>query len=31
MADGTDEDEARATRMDGRVVWETVERGTPRD
>jgi hypothetical protein len=29
MADGTDEDQARATRMDERVVWETVEMGTP--
>jgi hypothetical protein len=29
VADGTDEDQARATRMDEWVVWETVERGTP--
>jgi len=26
MADGMDEDEARARRMDGWIVWETVER-----
>jgi hypothetical protein len=29
MADGTDEDEAPATRMDEWVVWETVERSIP--
>jgi hypothetical protein len=26
MADGTDEDDARAAKMDEWVVWETVER-----
>jgi hypothetical protein len=26
MADGTNEDEARAERMDGWIVWETEER-----
>jgi hypothetical protein len=26
IADGTDEDEARAERMDGWIVWETEER-----
>jgi hypothetical protein len=29
VADGTDEDGARATRMDEWVVWETVERAAP--
>jgi len=27
VADGTDEDEARAERMDGWIVWEAEERG----
>jgi len=27
MADGTDEDEARAARMDGWIAWETEEAG----
>jgi len=27
MADGTDEDEAWAERMDGSIVWQTEERG----
>jgi hypothetical protein len=30
VADGTDEDGARAARMDECVVWETVERIAPR-
>jgi hypothetical protein len=30
VADGTDEDGARAARMDEWVVWETVERAAPR-
>jgi hypothetical protein len=30
VADGTDEDGARAMRMDEWVVWETVERAAPR-
>jgi hypothetical protein len=29
MADGTDEDGARATRMDEWVVWDAVERAAP--
>jgi hypothetical protein len=29
MADGTDEDGARAARMDDWIVWETVGRVTP--
>jgi hypothetical protein len=30
MADGTDEDGARATRMDEWVVWDAMERTAPR-
>jgi hypothetical protein len=30
IADGTDEDGARAARMDEWVVWEKVERAAPR-
>jgi hypothetical protein len=30
VADGTDEDAARAAKMDEWVVWETVERAAPR-
>jgi hypothetical protein len=30
VADGTDEDGARAAKMDEWVVWETVERAAPR-
>jgi hypothetical protein len=30
VADGTDEDGARAARMDEWVVWETVEKAAPR-
>jgi hypothetical protein len=30
VAGGTDEDGARAARMDEWVVWETVERAVPR-
>jgi hypothetical protein len=31
IADGTDEDDAHAAKMDEWVVWETVERAAPRD